>query len=81
VKEQPLFWLGTEVLACGLLIWIIGLRMDITMYREMIQQYKFHYFRNLVFTQLAVLPYLVAGALLVCGSVDGLCWLIPGMTG
>jgi hypothetical protein len=23
---------------------------------------------------------MVAGALLVCGSVDGLYWLIPGMT-
>jgi hypothetical protein len=80
IKGQPLLWLGIEVLACGLLIWIVSLRMDIKMYREVVQLYRFHYFRNLVFTQLAVLPYLAGGLLLVCGSGDGLYWLIPGMT-
>jgi hypothetical protein len=77
---QPLFWLGVEVLGCGLLIWMVTTRMDIRMYRDMVKQYKFHYFRNLVFTQLAVLPYLAAGILLLTGSPAGVYWLIPGMT-
>ena len=80
IKEQPLFWLGIEVLACGLIIWISGIRMDIRMYPEMIKLYKNHFFRNLVFTQLAVLPYLVAGVFLLTGDPDGFYWLIPGIT-
>jgi len=80
LKEQPQFWLGVEVLGCGLLVWVITTRMDIGMYRDMVRQYKFHYFRNLVFTQLAVLPYLAAGILLVSGNADGIYWLIPGIT-
>src|ERR1700743_3335418 len=42
VKAQPILWLGVEVLACGLLIWIVNLRMDIAMYKEMIGEYQFH---------------------------------------
>jgi hypothetical protein len=80
LKQQPVFWLGVEVLACGLVIWIVITRMDVLMYRDMVRQYKFHYFRNLVFTQLAVLPYLAAGVLLLSGSACGYYWLIPGIT-
>ncbi|WP_214072620.1 hypothetical protein [Mucilaginibacter sp. dw_454] len=71
IKEQPSFWLGTEVLVCGLIIWISGIRMDIRMYPEMIKLYKNHFYRNLVFTQLAVLPYLVAGVFLLTSDPNG----------
>jgi len=80
ITGQPMFWLGVEVLICGLTIWLVITRMDILMYREMVEQYKYHYFRNLIFTQLAVLPYLLAGIFLISGSTDGFYWLVPGIT-
>jgi hypothetical protein len=46
LTQQPIFWLGIEVLICGLTIWVVITRMDILMYREMVKQYKYHYFRN-----------------------------------
>jgi hypothetical protein len=50
------------------------------MYKEIVAQYKMHYFRNLIFTQLAVLPYLAAGIVLLAGSTTGFYYLIPAFT-
>jgi len=48
IKQQPLYGLGAEILACGLVIWIASIRMDIRMYPEMIPLYRNHYLHKIV---------------------------------
>src|ERR1700761_7520252 len=62
---QSLFWLGCEVLFCSLIIWLVSTPIDIRSYRRGDKTYRRHYLRNLVFTQLAVLPFLIAGAFML----------------
>jgi hypothetical protein len=80
VPGQSLFWLGCEILALTALIWIVNTRMDVIMYSNVDAQYQPHYLQNLVFTQLAILPYIAAGIFLLNNSSIGFYCLIPGIS-
>ena len=80
VPGQGLFWLGCEILAVSITIWAVNTRMDINMYRNAENQYQPHYLQNLVFTQVAVLPYIAGSIFLVNNSSTGFYCLIPGIT-
>lgn len=80
IPGQPFILLGCEILAFGIIIWFMTTRMDIKIYESVENQYKKHYFRNLFFTQFAVVPYLVTGVYLILNLDIGFYWLIPGIT-
>ncbi|MDR3711404.1 MAG: hypothetical protein P4L51_01210 [Puia sp.] len=80
IPGQSLAVLGIEVSLFGVTIWIVLTRMDIVMYKTTIQEYKIHYIRNLVYSQLAAVPYLVAGGCLLGKSAAGFYWLVAGIT-
>lgn len=80
IPQQSIFWLGIEALTSSIIIWVNITRMDILMYKVVTKSYKRLYIRNLILSQLALLPYLVAGIFLVSGSDAGFYWLIPGIT-
>jgi len=80
IPRQPLFFLGCELLVCSATIWIVNTRMDIIMYRGVEKLYKGHYLQNIFFTQLAVLPYIAAGILLLNNSNIAFYCLVPGVT-
>jgi len=80
IPQQSIFMLGVEALTSSIIVWVNITRMDILMHNEAVKKYKRHYFQNLIFSQLALLPYLVAGVFLVSGSANGFYWLIPGIT-
>ncbi len=77
--EQPAVILGAEIFAIGSICWLLMLKTDIDMLRKADNIYKQHYKRNMVFTQLAVLPYVVAGAIVWQAGFDGIYWLVPGI--
>jgi hypothetical protein len=80
VPGQSIFWLGYEILALSAIVWFMLSRMDLTMYRAVERKYKGHYFQNIIFTQLAIVPYIVAGIYMATGCKTGFYWLIPGIT-
>lgn len=77
---QSSSFLGSEVLTLSILMWILTARIDVKVFWHIDKHYKFHAARNIVFTQLAVIPYIVGGIyLLTCTCEVGYYWLIPGI--
>jgi len=79
VPDQPIYWLGAEVLCINIIVWIITTRIDLRILSKTDSQYKIHSIVNIVFTQAAVLPYFAAGIYMHTCGICGLYWLIPGI--
>jgi hypothetical protein len=71
--------LGTEFICLGVVIWVLVLWIDIGMLKAMKAPYKSNYKLNLVISQVAVLPYMISGLILVFQGYGGVYWLIPGL--
>jgi hypothetical protein len=70
---------GGEISVIGVIIWGIVLRTDIRMLRTSLRAHKRYYRQNLLFSQLAILPYIVSGIVIMVQGYSGLYFLIPGM--
>ena len=70
---------GCEFLLLGGIIWMVTLLLDINMLKGTEKAYKRHSRQNILFTQLAVLPYLISGIIVLNCGYSGLYWLIPGI--
>ena len=79
VPSQSAFLLGLEILCLGLFIWVITLRIDISLLKNTDAENKKHSIQNIVFTQLAVLPYIIAGISTIKHGFEGIYWLLPGI--
>jgi hypothetical protein len=79
VPDQSFRTIGLEVLLISLFVWIIILLLDIRMLRTAVLEIKRHYRRNIIFSQLAMLPYLLAGAMILTSGPTGIYFLIPGI--
>ena len=80
IPNQPILYLGCEILVVDIILWGVCLSKDIAMVRNTLPQYKINYLRNLAFTQVAMVPYLIAGFCMCCKSAAGFYWLIPAIT-
>lgn len=81
VNKQPAPYLGIEVLVCFTALEYMMLRSDIKVYKErMASSFKKYYIGNIIFSQLATLPYFIAACLLIQGNSFGGLWLIPAFT-
>ena len=69
---QPVAVVGGEVLATGLLGWGSTSWLSLKAFRTTDSQYYRSNWLNIVYTQLATLPYLAAGVVLLTGSTFGL---------
>jgi hypothetical protein len=79
VPDQPAFLLGIEILCTGIIVWVVSLKIDIRMLRQTDAQFKRFSRQNVVFTQLAVVPYIIAGAVTWGQGFIGIYWLIPAI--
>jgi len=79
VPEQPIFWLGLEIFLLGLILWIPTARLDLLIYHTVEDLYKKAYLRNLFFLHFSILPFLLAGIILMYGSNTGYYILVPGI--
>jgi modulator of FtsH protease len=77
--ELSTFWLGILILMTGSLLWLMMMRLDIVIYRATETAYKRHYGAMIPFNQLAVLPYIISGIVIVSSGVDGIYWLLPAI--
>jgi modulator of FtsH protease len=68
---------GLEVAGTGVAVWGVCVRSQVVAYRDpAARQWLLH---RIVWTQLATLPFVIGGGLLVRGHPAGLYWLVPGV--
>jgi hypothetical protein len=79
VPEQSLPLLGAEVLVGGLVCWITVIVLDIDIWRKTGAEFRRSYVLLVAMNQIATLPYVIAGLVLVFGGAGGLYWLVPAM--
>ena len=70
---QPLTLVGVELLSMGLLSWGVITWLSVRTWRHTPPEYKS--VNAVLLTQLATLPYLVAGGWLLLGGLGGLYWV------
>ena len=79
VPRQIVMLVGIEVLVAGLIIWSIATMLDVTILQKKEPQYRLPYVLNMALTQFAVLPYVVAGIIVLTRGAGGLYWLVPAI--
>ncbi|HXZ03198.1 MAG TPA: hypothetical protein VEH81_00115 [Ktedonobacteraceae bacterium] len=79
VPGQTLTLVGIEILVIGLFVWITVTSIDVNILRTRKRQYRMPYIVNIVLTQLALLPYIVAGISVLTHGAGGLYWLVPAI--
>ncbi|HTB53396.1 MAG TPA: hypothetical protein VK718_11545 [Ferruginibacter sp.] len=79
IPMQTYFSIGTEVSAIAIAIYAIVTKMDISIYKNTAAKYKKQYLASVVFNQVAVLPYPVAGIAIFICKENGIYWLVPGI--
>lgn len=80
VPAQPDLFLGLELLAVGIIAWAGVFRLDLRILSKTDQKYRNEFFQSMLLTEAAVLPYVVAGAVVLAdGSGVGLYWVVPAV--
>jgi modulator of FtsH protease len=77
VPGQSRVTLGAEVLATSAIAWLCSVRTQLLAYRFV--EARQWLAQRVVWAQLATLPFLVGGVLLVRDHSVGLYWLVPGV--
>jgi hypothetical protein len=79
VPGQSSMLTGIEVIVLALILWITTLRLGLSIHRTSPIQYKRHSRGNLFLTQVAVIPFLIAGICILFFGETGIYFLVPGM--
>ena len=79
VPGQTLTFVGIEVLVVGLVVWTIATTIDVTILRKKDPDYRLPYVFNMVLSQFAVLPYVIAGIIVLTRGAGGLYWVVPAI--
>ena len=79
VPEQPRTAFGLEILLAGLALWGMITRLDVVAIRRSETEYRRYFVRHFFLFQMAVIPYLVGGVLVLAGVRGGLYWVAASM--
>ena len=79
IPGQSQTLVGIELLVVGLLVWITATRLDVIILLKKEPQYRSSYMLNMALTQSALLPYLIAGIIVLTRGAGGLYWLVPAI--
>jgi hypothetical protein len=79
VPEQPRTAFGLEILLAGLALWGMITRLDVVAIRRSTAEYRRYFVRHFFMFQMAVIPYLVGGVLVLAGASGGLYWVAASM--
>jgi hypothetical protein len=79
VPDQSLFLIGVEVLAAGAVIWVTNTVLDVKALRKVEVQYRRPYMYNVVLGQVATIPYIVGGVVILTAGDVGLYWIVPAV--
>jgi len=79
IPGQTAFSLGIELLCISVLAWLFTLRLDLGLIIKTEARYKRYSFQNIVFSQVAILPFIIASIIILNTGFTGIYWLIPGI--
>jgi modulator of FtsH protease len=79
VPDQPQLMIGVEMTLVGLVITSLMTRLDLRIRRDTDVKYRRAFLFNMVLSQIASLPYLIAGLFVLAGKIDGLYVLVVGI--
>jgi hypothetical protein len=79
IPGQPVVANSIEVLACGLLIGAAGIAAKMRDLGRSAADQRYYSIQDAAILAIAVIPYLVAGALLLSGAASALYWLAAAM--
>jgi len=79
IPGQAASSLGIELLCISVLAWLFILRLDLGLINKIEAQYKKYSFQNIVFSQIALLPFIIGGIIILNTGFTGIYWLIPGI--
>ncbi len=75
IPSQPAVAVGSEILFAGFIAWLMGTLLEVKRLRAGREMVKVsNLVANMIVFQLATLPYIVAGLILVTGNTNGLYW-------
>src|ERR1700683_5678897 len=72
VPDQPPTASGLEILVIGLALWGMVSRLDVGAIRRSTAEYRRYFVRHFFMFQVAVIPYLVGGVVVLAGGDGGL---------
>jgi hypothetical protein len=79
VPEQPPIAIGLEIFLVGLVLWGVVSSLDVGAIRRSASECRSYFVRHFFMFQVAVIPYLVSGVLVLAGVHGGLYWLAAAM--
>jgi modulator of FtsH protease len=79
VPDQSLTVLGIEVLTLGMFVWLGISQIDIGIYTSKENHFKRKFAFNMAFNQIALLPYIIGGILILLTGNNGIYWIIPAV--
>lgn len=77
IPKQSFRALGVEVIIVGVLAWVAVSRMDLFVLRDIDKAYKRKLVVSSIVNQVALLPYIVGGVVLVSSGESGAYWIVP----
>jgi hypothetical protein len=80
IPGQSVETTGIRLLIISTITWAFILFLDIRIWRNIEAKYRKHSIQNTIFSQVAVLPYIVGGIMLICHGNSGLYWIIPAIS-
>ena len=79
VPQSSVVWFGVEISFVAMICWTLTLVLDLKMLRTSERVYLKHATRNIILSQLSLLPFVTAGVLLLRGTEGATYWLVPGI--
>jgi len=71
MPQQSITIIGIEILIAGVCCWLFALRIDMSIHRNTSKEFKNLNLFNLLFDQVAVLPYCIAAIFFLTGNESG----------
>jgi len=79
VPGQSLFVQGLELSLLATGVWFAASRIDRNIYRNVDKQFMKQHKFSIAFNQFSLIPYMVAGVLMLLGHENGVYWLAPAI--
>ncbi|HEY5005927.1 MAG TPA: hypothetical protein VII61_22395 [Ktedonobacteraceae bacterium] len=79
VPGESVLLVGVEVLVVGFVAWIMVTILDVKILQGTEAQYHRAFLINMFLSQVATLPYIIAGISILIRGAGGLYWLVPAI--
>jgi modulator of FtsH protease len=79
VPDQSMLLVGAEVLIIGIVVCVVTFRLNADAFQKTEPQYQSFIRRNNLLNQLAILPYMLMGIVMVIWGAPGLYVLVPAV--